>query len=187
MVKAFSLIVATLAASTMARPIKLSDLIDAVGTNVTTTNAATIDSNGVKGAAVTNNTTTGTGDNNNNNEDDGLTNFVPSPPVPPTRPMNSKLSLRTSAAAEKTAGIDIAASITAASSSAAAVAATATVNPLDPFPPPSTSLTPEQLGQLSGLRAKLAIDNQFNDTGAAIDDQESIDTLIESGEGGFGF
>jgi hypothetical protein len=96
-------------------------------------------------------------------------------------------SAAAAAAAEKTAGIDIAASIAAASSSAAAVAATATVNPLDPFPVPSTNLTPEQLGQLSGLRAKLAIENQFNDTGAAIDDQESIDALIESGEGSFGF
>lgn len=89
------------------------------------------------------------------------------------------------AAAEKTAGIDIAASIAAASSSAAAVAATATVNPLDPLPVQKTNLTPEQLGQLSGLRTKLAIDNQFGDNGAAIDDQESIDALISSGEGSF--
>ena len=68
-----------------------------------------------------------------------------------------------------------------------AVAATATVNPLDPFPPPNTSLTPEQLGQLSGLRAKLAIDTQFGDTGAAIADQSAINALIASGEGSFGF
>lgn len=91
------------------------------------------------------------------------------------------------AAAETAAGIDIAASIAAASSSAAAAAATATVNPLDPLPQQNTNLTPEQLGQLSGLRAKLQIDNQFGDTGAAIADQESIDALISDGEGSFGF
>jgi hypothetical protein len=91
------------------------------------------------------------------------------------------------AAAETAAGIDIAASIAAASSSAAAAAATASVNPLDPLPAQNTNLTPEQLGQLSGLRAKLQIDNQFGDTGAAIDDQEAINALIEDGEGSFGF
>ncbi|KAJ7800184.1 hypothetical protein B0H14DRAFT_3490912 [Mycena olivaceomarginata] len=46
---------------------------------------------------------------------------------------------------------------------------------------------PRSLGQLSGLRAKLQIDDQFGDTGAAIDDQEAIDALIEDGEGSFGF
>lgn len=71
------------------------------------------------------------------------------------------------AAAETAAGIDIAASIAAASSSAAAAAATASVNPLDPLPAQNTNLTPEQLGQLSGLHAKLQIDDQFGDTGAA--------------------
>ncbi|KAJ7073586.1 hypothetical protein C8F01DRAFT_1271235 [Mycena amicta] len=89
------------------------------------------------------------------------------------------------AAAETAAGIDIAASIAAASSSAAAAAAVATVNPLDPFPQEKTSLTPEQLGQLSGLRAKLAIDSQFGDRGAAIKDQADINALISSGQGSF--
>ncbi|KAJ7314306.1 hypothetical protein DFH08DRAFT_895929 [Mycena albidolilacea] len=198
MVKAFFLIVATLAASIMARPIKLSDLIDAAGTNVTTTDATTIDANGVQGAAGTNNTTADTGDADDNDdededEDDGLNNFggisIPAGSSDAADEQQAEFASASAAAAaaEKKAGIDVAASIAAASSSAAAVAATATVNPLDPFPVPSTNLTPEQLGQLSGLRAKLAIDNQFNDTGAAIDDQESIDALIESGEGGFGF
>jgi hypothetical protein len=69
------------------------------------------------------------------------------------------------AAAETAAGIDITASIAAASSSASA--ATASVNPLDPLSAQNTNLTPEQLGQLSGLHAKLQIDDQFGDTGAA--------------------
>ncbi|KAJ7437800.1 hypothetical protein B0H11DRAFT_2009732 [Mycena galericulata] len=86
------------------------------------------------------------------------------------------------AAAEAAAGVDITASIAAASSSAAAAAATATVNPLDPLQGPNTNLTPAQLGELSGLRAKLAIDTQFGDTGAAIHDQSSIDSIIASGE-----
>ncbi|KAJ7682842.1 hypothetical protein B0H17DRAFT_1333482 [Mycena rosella] len=90
------------------------------------------------------------------------------------------------AAAEAAAGVDITASIAAASSSAAAAAATATTNPDDPFPTQNTNLTPEQLGQLSGLRAKLDIDNKFGDTGAAIQDQEDINALISDGEGSFG-
>ncbi|KAJ7689773.1 hypothetical protein B0H17DRAFT_1134717 [Mycena rosella] len=89
------------------------------------------------------------------------------------------------AAAESAAGIDIVASIAAASSSAAAAAATATVNPNDPFPPERTTLTPEQIGQLSGLRAKLAIDTQFGDTGAIIQDNDDIEALISSGEATF--
>ncbi|KAJ7122681.1 hypothetical protein C8R43DRAFT_1241219 [Mycena crocata] len=92
------------------------------------------------------------------------------------------------AASESAAGIDIAASIAAASSSAAAAAATHVVNPLDPVPDPTanSNLTPEQLGQLSGLRAKLAIDNQFGDQGAAIKDQEDISAILEDAEGSFG-
>ncbi|KAJ7468695.1 hypothetical protein FB451DRAFT_1257027 [Mycena latifolia] len=91
----------------------------------------------------------------------------------------------TAAAAEKAAGVDIAATIASVSSSVAAFEATATVDPFAPFPTPNTSLTPEQLGQLSGLRAKLSLDNQFGDTGAAIKDQEDIDALVSSGEGSF--
>jgi len=87
------------------------------------------------------------------------------------------------AAAESAAGIDIAASIAAASSSAEAVAATATENPLDPLPTPNLGLSPEQLGELSGLRAKLAIDTQFNDTGAIIQDNEDIEALESTNEG----
>ncbi|KAJ6526034.1 hypothetical protein B0H19DRAFT_1275895 [Mycena capillaripes] len=91
------------------------------------------------------------------------------------------------AAAEAAVGIDITASIAAASSSAAAAAATQTVNPLDPFPLNTNGLTPEQLGQLSGLRAKLAIDTQFNDTGAIAKDNEDILALesINDGSGAF--
>ncbi|KAJ6568618.1 hypothetical protein B0H19DRAFT_1256363 [Mycena capillaripes] len=81
------------------------------------------------------------------------------------------------AAAEAAAGIDIAASITAASSSAAAVAATATVSALDPVPARTFGLTPEQLGELSGLRAKLQIDTQFGDDGAIEQDTLDINAL----------
>ncbi|KAJ7807233.1 hypothetical protein B0H14DRAFT_3483447 [Mycena olivaceomarginata] len=59
--------------------------------------------------------------------------------------------------AEAATSISIAASIATASFSAAAAAATQIVNPLDPFPPDTHSLTREQ-GQLAGLKAKLAID-----------------------------
>ncbi|KAF7336232.1 hypothetical protein MVEN_02171100 [Mycena venus] len=87
----------------------------------------------------------------------------------------------------RAAGVDISASVAAASSSAAAVAATHTQNPLDPIQTPLANqlLTPEQLGQLSGLRAKLALDQQFGDTEAAIDDQDGISELLSlnSGEG----
>ncbi|KAJ7866496.1 hypothetical protein B0H13DRAFT_2352515 [Mycena leptocephala] len=86
-------------------------------------------------------------------------------------------------AAEAVAGVDIAASIAAASSSAAAAAATQTVNPLDPFPANNQGLTPEQLGQLSGLRAKLAIDTQFGDNGAIAQDNDDIEALISSNDG----
>ncbi|KAJ7794727.1 hypothetical protein B0H14DRAFT_2621648 [Mycena olivaceomarginata] len=79
--------------------------------------------------------------------------------------------------AEAAAGIDIQASIAAASSSAAAVAATQTVNPTDPFPVNNHGLTPEELGQLAGLRAKLAIDTQFGDTAAEIKDNADIPSL----------
>ncbi|KAJ7113048.1 hypothetical protein C8R44DRAFT_741385 [Mycena epipterygia] len=82
------------------------------------------------------------------------------------------------ATAAEAAGINISASIAAASSSAAAVAATATANPNDPIPTSNFGLSPEQLGQLSGLRAKLAINNQLGDSGAAIQDQEDINTHI---------
>ncbi|KAF7345679.1 hypothetical protein MVEN_01587700 [Mycena venus] len=90
------------------------------------------------------------------------------------------------AAAEAAAGIDITASIASASSSAAAVAATQTVNPLDPFPLNTHGLTPEQQGQLSGLRAKLAIDTQFGDTAALIQDNADIQNLISLNDGTFG-
>lgn len=86
-------------------------------------------------------------------------------------------------AAEAAAGVDIAASIAAASSSAAAAAATQTVNPLDPFPANNQGLTPEQLGQLSGLRAKLAIDTQFGDNGGIAQDNDDIEALISSNDG----
>ncbi|KAJ7327580.1 hypothetical protein DFH08DRAFT_816421 [Mycena albidolilacea] len=59
--------------------------------------------------------------------------------------------------AEVAASISISAPIATASSSAAAAAATQIVNPLDPFPPDTHGLTPEQ-GQLAGLKAKLAVD-----------------------------
>ncbi|KAJ7852376.1 hypothetical protein B0H14DRAFT_3137156 [Mycena olivaceomarginata] len=169
MVKAFILVVATLVASAMARPIKLSDLLGAAAANDTTTDASDA----------------------SNEVPPGFTNFggviIPAGNNDAHDAQQAEFASASAAAAaaEKTAGIDIAASIAAASSSAAAVAATATVNPLDPLPVQKTNLTPEQLGQLSGLRAKLAIDNQFGDNGAAIDDQESIDALISSGEGSF--
>jgi hypothetical protein len=95
-------------------------------------------------------------------------------------------SAKAAATAKAAAGIDISASIAATSSSAAAAAATAIVNPLDPFAPERTTLTPEQIGQLSGLRAKFAIDQQSGDDEAAIDDNQAIEALIESGEATFG-
>ncbi|KAJ7325961.1 hypothetical protein DFH08DRAFT_1085117 [Mycena albidolilacea] len=187
MVNAFIIVVAALAASVTARPISgrakdnggdvsLGDLADLIGAAATAT--ATAD------AAA------GTDDNT---VPPGFTNFggviIPAGNNDAHDEQQAEFSSASiaAAAAETAAGIDIAASIAAASSSAAAAAATASVNPLDPLPAQNTNLTPEQLGQLSGLRAKLQIDDQFGDTGAAIDDQEAIDALIEDGEGSFGF
>ncbi|KAJ7842459.1 hypothetical protein B0H14DRAFT_2586324 [Mycena olivaceomarginata] len=98
---------------------------------------------------------------------------------------NSAAATKASAA-EAAAKIDISASIAAASSSAAAVAATQTVNPLDLFSLNTHGLTPEQLGQLSGLRAKLAIDTQFKDNGAIAQDNDDIEAP-ESINDGSGF
>ncbi|KAF7359619.1 hypothetical protein MVEN_00685700 [Mycena venus] len=70
-------------------------------------------------------------------------------------------------AAEAAAGIDVAASIAAASSAAAAVAATETA--FD-----TLGLTPEDKGKIAGLKAKLAIDQQFGDAAAVLQDQEDI-------------
>ncbi|KAF7362572.1 hypothetical protein MVEN_00605700 [Mycena venus] len=187
MVNAFIFVVAALAASTTARPIlssrakggnadggiTLSDLLGVAASTNTGASADTAD--------------------DSNTVPPGFTNFggviIPAGSNAAHDEQQAEFSSASvaAAAAETAAGIDIAASIAAASSSAAAVAATATANPLDPFPTPNTNLTPEQIGQLSGLRAKLAIDNQFGDTGAAIDDQEAIDALISDGEGSFGF
>ncbi|KAJ7113101.1 hypothetical protein C8R44DRAFT_856112 [Mycena epipterygia] len=87
------------------------------------------------------------------------------------------------AAAEAAAGIDITASIASASSSAAAVATTFVSNPADPFNPNTFGLNPEQLGQLAGLKTKLAIDTQFNDSGAITQDFEDINALESLNEG----
>ncbi|KAJ7203511.1 hypothetical protein GGX14DRAFT_698937 [Mycena pura] len=185
MVNAFIIVVAALAASAIARPISgrakgadagagLADLLGAAAATPTATAdaAAATDDNTVP-AGFTNFGGVIIPAGNNDAHDEQQAEF-------------SSASVA-AAAAESAAGIDIAASIAAASSSAAAAAATATVNPLDPLPQQNTNLTPEQLGQLSGLRAKLQIDNQFGDTGAAIADQEAIDALISDGEGSFGF
>jgi len=182
MVNAFIIVVAALAASATARPISgrakgadagagLADLIGAAATSTADAAAATDDNTVPPGFTNFGGVIIPAG--NNDAHDEQQAEF-------------SSASVA-AAAAETAAGIDIAASIAAASSSAAAAAATATVNPLDPLPQQNTNLTPEQLGQLSGLRAKLQIDNQFGDTGAAIADQESIDALISDGEGSFGF
>ncbi|KAJ6477000.1 hypothetical protein C8R45DRAFT_368691 [Mycena sanguinolenta] len=177
MVKALIFVVATLTASVIARPVfgrkqggdADSGLADLFGAAAATTTA----------------------DDASNTVPAGSTNFggviIPAGSNAAHDEQQAEFSSASvaAAAAETAAGIDIAASIAAASSSAAAFAATATANPLDPFPTTNTNLTPEQLGQLSGLRAKLAIDTQFGDTGAAIADQEAIDALISDGEGSF--
>ncbi|KAJ7671091.1 hypothetical protein B0H17DRAFT_1085481 [Mycena rosella] len=181
MVNTFMIVVAALAASATARPISgraknaetgLADLSGLFGLAAAT---ATADA-----AAATDNIVP-----------PGFTNFggviIPAGNNDAHDEQQAEFSSASvaAAAAETAAGINIAASIAAASSSAAAAAATATVNPLDPLPQQNTNLTPEQLGQLSGLRAKLQIDNQFGDTGAAVTDQEAIDALISDGEGSF--
>ncbi|KAJ6630013.1 hypothetical protein B0H10DRAFT_1984748 [Mycena sp. CBHHK59/15] len=186
MVNAFIIVVAALAASATARPISGR----AKGAKRADAGAGLADLFGVAAATATADAAAATDDNT---VPPGFTNFggviIPAGNNDAHDEQQAEFSSASvaAAAAETAAGIDIAASIAAASSSAAAAAATATVNPLDPLPQQNTNLTPEQLGQLSGLRAKLQIDNQFGDTGAAIADQEAIDALISDGEGSFGF
>ncbi|KAJ7358374.1 hypothetical protein DFH08DRAFT_953532 [Mycena albidolilacea] len=180
MVKVFVLILAALAASATARPISLGDLLDGLATDSAnnTPDDATTDAD------------------DSNILPPGFTNFVHFTPWTGLSLVSNDAhdeqqadiaSAKAAAATpEAAAGIDISASIAAASSSAAAAAATAIVNPLDPFAPERTTLTPEQIGQLSGLGAKFAIDQQSGDDEAAIDDNQAIEALVESGEATFG-
>ncbi|KAJ7741082.1 hypothetical protein B0H16DRAFT_1694126 [Mycena metata] len=159
---AFNFFLAALVAiSVTARPITLGDLEKEAAASVAAGNVGTDSDAGAFGI--------GGGQNQQAAADNQQSEFA--------------AAATAAAAAEAAAGVDITASIAAASSSAAAAAATATVNPLDPFPQNNQGLTPEQLGALSGLRAKLQIDTQFNDTGAIASDNDAIEAAISVNDG----